>query len=69
MFDEDLDRAMKAAARARLNFLVEQKGLSRDDAYSLISVVGDFGITQVVDQRQGVHGMIAKNLFVPAVGG
>jgi formamidase len=66
-FDADLNRAMKAAARSLLSFLVEQKGLSRDDAYSLISVAGDFGITQVVDQRQGVHGMIAKNLFLPAV--
>jgi hypothetical protein len=36
---------------------------------SLISVAGDFGVTQVVDQRQGVHGMIAKSLFVPAAGG
>jgi hypothetical protein len=50
-----------------LSFLVDQKGLSRDDAYSLISVAGDFGVTQVGDQRQGVHGMIAKNLFVPPV--
>ena len=64
-FDEDLDRAMKTAARALLSFLVEHRGLSRDDAYSLISVAGDFGVTQVVDQRQGVHGMIAKRLFVP----
>lgn len=63
-FDEDLNRAMKAAARALLDFLREHRGLSRDDAYSLISVAGDFGVTQVVDQRQGVHGMIAKRLFV-----
>jgi acetamidase/formamidase len=63
-FDVDLDQAMKAAARALLSFLVEQRGLSRDDAYSLVSVAADFGVTQVVDQRQGVHGMIAKNLFV-----
>jgi acetamidase/formamidase len=65
-FDEDLNRAMKAAARALLSFLVEHRGLSRDDAYSLISVAADFGVTQVVDQRQGVHGMIAKSLFLPA---
>jgi formamidase len=64
-FDEDLGRAMTAAARALLSFLVEHKGLSRDDAYSLISVAGDFGVTQVVDQRRGVHGMIAKRLFLP----
>ena len=65
-FDEDLNRAMKTAARALLAFLVDQRGLSRDDAYSLISVAGDFGVTQVVDQRRGVHRMIAKNLFLPA---
>jgi acetamidase/formamidase len=66
-FDHDLDRAMTAAARALLSFLVEHRGLSRDDAYSLISVAGDFGVTQVVDQRQGVHGMLAKNVFLPRV--
>lgn len=65
-FDEDLNLAMKGAAHALLAFLVEHKGLSRDDAYSLISVAADFGVTQVVDQRQGVHGMIAKNLFLPS---
>jgi formamidase len=67
-FDEDLDRAMKAAARALLDFLVARRGLSRDDAYSLMSVAADFGVIQVVDQRQGVHGMVAKNLFLPAGG-
>jgi acetamidase/formamidase len=39
--------------------------LSRDDAYSLISVAADFAVTQVVDIRRGVHGMIAKSLFLP----
>ena len=62
-FDEDLNRAMKGAARGLLDLLVGRHGLSRDDAYSLISVAGDFGVTQVVDMRQGVHGMIAKSLF------
>ena len=65
-FDEDLNRAMKAAARRLLEFLVAHRGLSRDDAYSLISVAGDFAVTQVVDIRQGVHGAIAKRLFLPA---
>ncbi len=65
-FDEDLNRAMKAAARALLELLVTHQGLSRDDAYSLISVAADFAITQVVDMRQGVHGMIAKSLFLRA---
>jgi formamidase len=65
-FDEDLNRAMKAAADALLDLLVTRHGLSRDDAYSLISVAADFGVTRVVDMRQGVHGMIAKSLFLPA---
>jgi formamidase len=64
-FDEDLNRAMKAAARALLDLLVTRHGLSRDDAYSLMSVAADFAVTQVVDMRQGVHGMIAKSLFHP----
>jgi acetamidase/formamidase len=67
-FDADLNRAMRSAARALLDFLVDHRGLSRDDAYSLVSVAGDFGVTQVVDQRQGVQGMIAKSLFVPGAG-
>ncbi|MSQ52035.1 MAG: hypothetical protein EXR28_09115 [Betaproteobacteria bacterium] len=54
---------MKAAARALPGFLTEHKGLSCDDAYSLMSVAADFGVTQVVDQRQGIHAMIAKNLY------
>jgi hypothetical protein len=52
--------------RGLLEFLVAQRGLTRDDAYSLISVAADFAVTQVVDIRQGVHGAIAKNLFLPA---
>ncbi len=64
-FHEDLNQAMKAAARALLELVVTRHGLSRDDAYSLLSVAADFAITQVVDMRQGVHGMIPKNLFLP----
>lgn len=38
-------------------------GLSRDDAYSFMSVAVDFTVTQVVDGRQGVHGRIDKRCF------
>lgn len=62
-FDEDLDEAQRQAALQMLTFLCNQKGLSRDDAYSLMSVAADFGVTQVVDRRKGVHAGIAKNLF------
>ena len=38
-------------------------GLSRADAYSFMFVAADFTITQVVDQRQAVHGRIDKRCF------
>ena len=37
--------------------------MSRDDAYSLMSVAGDFTVTQVVDGRRGVHAGFAKALL------
>ena len=63
-FGADLDEAMRQAARRMLD-LLERRGLSRDDAYSLVSVAGDFGITQVVDQRMGIHCGIPKGVFPP----
>jgi acetamidase/formamidase len=59
-FGDDLDEAMADAARGQLRFLERLFGLSADDAYSLMSVGGDFTVTQVVDRRQGVHAGIAK---------
>ncbi len=68
-FDEDLDVAMRHAARDMLQLLVERHGLSRDDAYSLMSVGADFGVTQVVDGKQGVHCKMPRGLFAPNRGG
>lgn len=62
-FHAELGSAMRLAALEMLDFLVTHKGLSRDDAYSLMSVAADFGVTQVVDQRQGIHASIAKAVF------
>jgi acetamidase/formamidase len=59
----DLNAAMRMAAREMLAFLTSQRGLSRDDAYSLLSVAADFGITQVVDTRQGVHCSLPRSVF------
>ncbi|HEX3462322.1 MAG TPA: acetamidase/formamidase family protein [Acidimicrobiales bacterium] len=61
-FGDNLDEAMADAARGQLRFLNRLFGLSADDAYSLTSVGGDFAVTQVVDQRQGVHAGIAKSI-------
>lgn len=61
--DEELVIAAKQAVREMIDFLVSAKGLSRDDAYILSSVAADFSITQLVDGKKGVHGMIAKSIF------
>jgi len=62
-FDEDLNIAMKKTAVDMLGLLTGHLGLSRNDAYSLISVAADFGITQVVDGRQGTHVRIPRSIF------
>ncbi|GAA4334651.1 hypothetical protein GCM10023144_27120 [Pigmentiphaga soli] len=64
-FDEDLDLAMRGASLDMLGFLTEQRGLSRNDAYSLMSVAADFAVTQVVDGRQGVHVRMPRSVFPP----
>jgi acetamidase/formamidase len=62
-FGDDLDEAMRAAALRTLDLLGYRYSLSRDDAYSFMSVAADFTVTQVVDRRQGVHARIDKRCF------
>lgn len=62
-FDEDLNVAMRNASLDLMRLLTEERKLSRDDAYSLMSVAADFAVTQVVDGKQGIHGRIARSLF------
>jgi acetamidase/formamidase len=61
--DEELVVATKIAVREMIDFLVKEKGLTKDDAYMLSSVAADFHITQLVDGKKGVHGMILKSIF------
>ena len=60
---EDLDEATRLATRELIDFLVAEKGLSRDEAYILCSLAADLHVTQAVDQTKGVHAAIAKSLF------
>ncbi len=62
-FGNTLDEAMYDASRSMLTYLVSAHKLTREDAYVLMSVAGNFGVTQVVDRRQGVHVSIAKSVF------
>ena len=61
--DPDLNKAAEMAVRETLNFLTEEKGLSREDAYMLTSVAIDLEVTQLVDGVKGVHAMIPKAIF------
>jgi acetamidase/formamidase len=60
---EDLNQAAKIAIREMLNFVVETKGLSREDAFMLLSAQGDLHVTQVVDSTKGVHMLLPKAIF------
>jgi acetamidase/formamidase len=60
---EDLDEANRLAVREMIDFLVETRKLSRDDAYMLCSLSADLHVTQSVDGVKGVHATLAKSLF------
>ena len=61
--DEDLDEAARIATREMIDYLVTEKGLTRDDAYVLCSAAVDLRVSQNVDVTKGVHAMLAKALF------
>ncbi len=60
---EDLNQAVKIAVKEMLDFIVDTKGLSRDDAYMLMSAAMDLHVTQVVDGTKGIHAMLPKSIF------
>jgi acetamidase/formamidase len=62
-FSPDLKEATTLAVRDMINFLVEERHLSRDEAYMLTSVAVDVDVTQLVDGNVGVHAMCPKGIF------
>jgi acetamidase/formamidase len=62
-FSPDLKEATEHALLDMIDFLVEEKHMTRDDAYMLSSVAVDLDITQLVDGNVGVHAMCPKNIF------
>jgi acetamidase/formamidase len=63
---EDLNEAARRATREMIDYLVSERGLSRDDAYMLTSAAVDLHVTQVVDGVKGVHATLPKAVFEPA---
>jgi acetamidase/formamidase len=59
----DLNEAARIATREMIDFLVTEKGMSRDDAYLLCSLAVDLHVTQLVDDTKGVHAMLPKSVF------
>lgn len=62
-FDDDLANATRKALRNMIDYLVAAKGMSRDDAYMLLSAAGDVAVTELVDRNKGVHVLVPKGLF------
>ena len=61
----DLDEAARMATREMIDFLVSEKGMSRDEAYLLCSLAADLHVTQLVDGTKGIHAMLPKAIFGP----
>jgi acetamidase/formamidase len=62
--DEDLKTATTIAIQEMIDFLAATKGLTKHEAYQLVSIAGHVAITQLVDKPvYGVHVKIAKSIF------
>jgi acetamidase/formamidase len=59
----DLDEAARLATSEMIDFLVSEKGMTRDDAYLLCSLAADLRVTQLVDGTKGIHAMLPKSIF------
>ena len=62
--DLDLDRALRKAVAATVDFLVAERGLTRSQAFSLASIAVDFRIAEAVDLTQVVTAFVPKAVFV-----
>jgi len=65
-FHETLDEAMRRAVRQMIDLVAERAGLTRENAYMLLSLAGDLRITQVVDGEKGVHMTMRKDWLAKA---
>ncbi len=59
----DLFEAMKLASRNAIDFLVRTQGLTREESYQFLSMVGDFEIPEAVNVIKHVSVHIPKNVF------
>jgi acetamidase/formamidase len=62
-FDEDLDQAVKVALRRMIDLISQRIGISTESAYRLCSLAADLHVTQVVNQKKGIHVMLPRALL------
>lgn len=60
----DLTKATDMAVHQMIDFLTQEKHLSRDEAYMLSSVAADLHISEIVDGNDVVSMMLPKSVFV-----
>ena len=61
---ETTDEACKIALRDMIDWIIKEKGLTREEAYALCSCVVDMRISQLVDITPGVRAVIPKSIFI-----
>jgi acetamidase/formamidase len=63
--DPDLKIATATAIQEMIDFVVSTKGLTKHQAYQLVSIAGHVAVTQLVDKPvMGVHVKLPKSIFV-----
>ena len=62
-FDPDLDDCVVLVVRQMIDLLEANCGLTRAEAYTLLSYAGDLRVTQVVNGNKGIHLMLPKEFF------
>lgn len=66
-FATTIDEAARKATRYMIDYLVAEKGLSREDAYMLCSLAGDLQIAETVDMPHMLVTMhLPKSIFADA---
>jgi acetamidase/formamidase len=63
-FDPDLDVCVTHALRDMIALICARTGISREDAYTLCSLVADLRVTQVVNGSKGIHVMLDKRYLL-----
>ncbi|NNC64497.1 MAG: amidase [Gammaproteobacteria bacterium] len=62
--DLDLDRALREALMSTIDFLVDSRGLSPGDAYTVASLAVDFSVAEAVNLTQVVVASVPKSLYM-----